>query len=89
MNKLHARQHVHNMTKLRTAITHMLKSNPEKVEAYQAGDTKVLEFFVQQVTKETHATPQIVKQMLIEKMDPPRTELERDSEPLAPLASNS
>ncbi len=68
MNKLHARQHVHNMTKLRTAITHMLKSNPEKVKAYQAGDTKVLEFFVQQVTKETHATPQIVKQMFLEKI---------------------
>ena len=46
----------------------MLKSNPEKVKAYQAGDTKVLEFFVQQVTKETHATPQIVMQMLIERI---------------------
>jgi len=56
------------MTKLRAAITHMLKSNPEKVEAYQAGDTTVLEFFVQQVAKETHATPKIVKQMLIEKI---------------------
>ena len=68
MNKHHARQHVHNMTKLRTAITHMLKSNPEKVKAYQAGDTKVLEFFVQQVTKETHAASQIVRQMFIEKI---------------------
>ncbi len=68
MNKLQARQHVRNMTKLRAAITHMLKSNPEKVEAYQAGDTTVLEFFVQQVAKETHATPKIVKQMLIEKI---------------------
>ena len=56
------------MTKLRTAITHMLKSNPENVKAYQAGDTKVLEFFVQQVTKETHAASQIVRQMLIEKI---------------------
>jgi len=68
MNKHHARQHVSNMTKLRTAITHTLKSNPEKVKAYRAGDTTVLEFFVQQVTKETHATPQIVKQMLIERI---------------------
>jgi Asp-tRNA(Asn)/Glu-tRNA(Gln) amidotransferase B subunit len=68
MNKLQARQHVRNMTKLRAAITHMLKSNPEKVKAYQAGDTAVLEFFVQQVTKETHATPKIVKQMLIERI---------------------
>ena len=68
MNKLHARQHVSNMTKLRTAITHMLKSNPEKVKAYQAGDTTVLAFFVQQVTKETHAPPRIVKQMLIERI---------------------
>ncbi len=68
MNKHHARQHVHNMTKLRTAITHVLKSNPEKVKAYQAGDNTVLEFFVQQVAKETHSTPQIVKQMLTEKI---------------------
>ena len=56
------------MTKLRTAITHVLKSNPEKVKAYQAGDNTVLEFFVQQVTKETHAASQIVRQMLIEKI---------------------
>ncbi|MDA2929940.1 hypothetical protein MYX84_08350 [Acidobacteria bacterium AH-259-O06] len=68
MNKHQARQHVSNMTKLRTTITHVLKSNPEKVTAYQAGDSVLLEFFVQQVTKETHATPQIVKQMLIEKI---------------------
>jgi len=68
MNKLQARQHVRNMTKLRAAITHMLKSNPEKVKAYQAGDTTVLEFFVQQVAKETHATPKNVKQMLIERI---------------------
>ncbi|TDI15763.1 MAG: Asp-tRNA(Asn)/Glu-tRNA(Gln) amidotransferase GatCAB subunit B, partial [Acidobacteria bacterium] len=51
-----------------TAITHVLKSNPEKVKAYRAGDNTVLEFFVQQVAKETHSTPQIVKQMLIEKI---------------------
>ena len=68
MNKLQARQHVRNMTKLRAAITHMLKSNPEKVKAYQAGDTTVLEFLVQQVAKETHATPKFVKQMLIERI---------------------
>ena len=68
MNKHDARQHVRNMTKLRTAITHILKSNPEKVKVYQAGDIALLEFFVKQVTKETHATPEIVKQMVIERV---------------------
>ena len=58
MNKHDARQHVRHMTKLRIAITHVLKSNLEKVKAYQADDTALLEFFVQQVTKETHATPE-------------------------------
>ncbi len=55
---------------LESIIDRVLKSNPQKVQTYQAGKEGLLGFFVGQVMKETRgqANPQLVNQMLRTKL---------------------
>ncbi|MEE2840119.1 MAG: Asp-tRNA(Asn)/Glu-tRNA(Gln) amidotransferase subunit GatB [Acidobacteriota bacterium] len=55
---------------LQSIIARVIESNPEKVEAYQAGKTGLLGFFMGQVMKETggQANPKIINELLQSKL---------------------
>ncbi|HEX6147520.1 MAG TPA: Asp-tRNA(Asn)/Glu-tRNA(Gln) amidotransferase subunit GatB [Acidimicrobiia bacterium] len=55
---------------LEEAVAQALAANPDAVESYQAGETKVVGFLVGQVMRATHgkADPQLVNEMLREKL---------------------
>ncbi|MDA2934548.1 Asp-tRNA(Asn)/Glu-tRNA(Gln) amidotransferase subunit GatB [Acidobacteria bacterium AH-259-D05] len=59
-------QQISDQDQLQSIVEHVLESNPKQVEAYRAGKTGLLGFFMGQVMKETggQANPQMVTQML-------------------------
>ena len=59
---------------LKSIVDGVIESNPEKVEAYQAGKTGLLGFFMGQVMKETQgqANPKMINEMLQARLQPHR-----------------
>ena len=57
--------------KLGRLATELIAANPEQVEQYRAGKTKVLGFFVGQMMKQTkgQGNPQLINQLLRERLD--------------------
>jgi aspartyl-tRNA(Asn)/glutamyl-tRNA(Gln) amidotransferase subunit B len=64
------RRQISDEDQLQTILDRVLESNPEKVEAYQAGKTGLLGFFMGQVMKESRgqANPKIINEMLQAKL---------------------
>ncbi|HQO78055.1 MAG TPA: Asp-tRNA(Asn)/Glu-tRNA(Gln) amidotransferase GatCAB subunit B, partial [Thermodesulfobacteriota bacterium] len=63
-------EQVSDTSALRAVIDRVLADNPDSVEKYRQGKTKVFGFFVGQVMKETRgkANPELVNQILQEKL---------------------
>jgi len=61
---------VSDATQIETAVDKVMAANPDEVQAYRSGKTKLLGFFVGQVMRETKgkANPQVVNEVLSEKL---------------------
>jgi len=61
---------VSDATQIETAVDKVMAANPDEVQAYSSGKTKLLGFFVGQVMRETKgkANPQVVNEVLSEKL---------------------
>ena len=59
---------------LQSIVDRVIGANPEQVEAYQAGKTGLLGFFMGQVMKETsgQANPKMINEMLQARLQPPQ-----------------